>query len=71
MDTQPFWIVVSAERGPAAWPCKHATQQFAIDEATRLARAHGGKFFVMEAQIVAQKQDVVVKRLADDMEIPF
>lgn len=68
---QPFWIVVSAERGPASWPCKHASQGIAIAEATRLTRAYGGKFYVMEAQIVVQKQDVVVKRLADDMEIPF
>lgn len=68
---QPFWIVVSGARGPASWPCKHTTQSTAIAEATRLTREHGGEFYVMEAQIVVRKSDVVVKRLADDMEIPF
>lgn len=67
----PFWIVISEMRGPASWPCRHSTQSSAIAEATRLTREHGGTFFVLEAQIVVRRQDVVVKRLGDDTEIPF
>lgn len=67
----PFWIVVSDSRGPACWPCRHTSQDSAIAESVRLTRTNGGKFYVMEAQLVTEKRDVVTRRLADDMEIPF
>lgn len=68
---KPFWIVVSEARGPANWPLRHPTQDSAIAESVRLARSNGGAFYVMEAQMVTEKRDIVTRRIADDQEIPF
>jgi hypothetical protein len=66
-----FYIVISEQRGPSSVPFRHSAQSAAIAEANRLASTHGGTFLVLEAQFEVKRQDIVTRRLHDDMEIPF
>jgi hypothetical protein len=73
MSNKKFWIVVSENRGPSDWPCRHNTADSAFNEASRLARYHGGKFFVFECIGASAKVDIVTHKFSDnaDEEIPF
>lgn len=66
-----FWIVVGENNGPSSWPYRHTSEQSAITEAVRLAKSADGKFFVFEAKFSAVKNDVLLKRLSDNEELPF
>jgi len=48
--TSKFWIVMSEYRGAAPHPHRHLSENAAFAEAQRLAKDHGGKFFVLEAK---------------------
>jgi hypothetical protein len=71
MSTNKFWIVVSDLRGPSQYPYRHLTQQSAFDEAQRLVRVNGGKFWVFEAIGASIRQDVITMKFDDRDEIPF
>lgn len=58
--TSKFWIVMSKERGAAAFPVRHNSERSAFDEAQRLAKQHGGVFFVLEAKGAAARIDVQI-----------
>ncbi len=73
MSNKKFWIVINENRGPSDWPCRHNSEQSAFNEAERLARFHGGKFFVFECMGACAKTDIVTHKFTDspDDEIPF
>lgn len=71
MATNKFWIVVSDQRGPASWPCRHTSEESAFREAERLAFENPGKFFVMEAIGASIRNLVRTSRFDHDNEIPF
>ncbi len=74
MSNKKFWIVMSEMRGPASYPYRHETESAAFSESVRLAREHGGKFFVMECIGASARLDVVTHKFnrdGSDDEIPF
>lgn len=64
-----FWIVVSEANGMARYPSKHTTEDSAVKEAERLARLHGGRFYILEARGYAARNDVTTKQF--EAPLPF
>jgi len=62
---------MSETRGPATYPVRHCSEEIAFNEAERLARIHGGKFFVLEAIGASAKVEVQTARFDDGDGIPF
>ena len=66
------YIVISAAHGPAHTPYVHGHAHQAFLEAERLARVHGGKFYVLEVKGFAERTDVrTVRYKSEDADIPF
>lgn len=67
----PFWLVWSPT-GARPPRFRHPTEQSAIAEAERLARAHPGQLFVVLQPIAGRRVDNMVRTIyVDDKEIPF
>jgi hypothetical protein len=62
-----FWIVMAADMPTTISTC-HSTQSSAEDEAKRLAKRTGKKFFVMESVYAVEVDNFVETRFED---IPF
>jgi hypothetical protein len=70
MAEAKFWIVMSAANGPSPRPYRHERKFSARIEAERLARMHGGKFYVLEAITATERKDIETVVLKE-VGIPF
>lgn len=67
-----FWLVWNADRTRVPM-FVHRDEQSARMEAERLAKAHGGKFFVLQSIAMVEKNDVQWTEIDETfgVDIPF
>ena len=68
--TSRFWVVMGPN-GMSNFPYRHPNEISATLEAQRLARTHGGCFWVLQAVGAAERVDVRYEQFNDDDQIPF